>query len=69
MEKIDKSISRLSIKQSIALRRLTKTEVIGNKSFKYQQIQISTKYYKYYIIIILFNLINILSINILIKQF
>lgn len=28
MDKMDKSISRLSIKQSIALRRLTKTEVV-----------------------------------------
>lgn len=51
MEKIDKSISRLSIKQSIALRRLTKTEVIGNKSFeyklfKYQQNIISYTYNK-----------------------
>ncbi|KAG9434914.1 dynein regulatory complex protein 8 isoform X1 [Apis mellifera carnica] len=29
MDKMDKSISRLSIKQSIALRRLTKTEVVA----------------------------------------
>lgn len=36
MDKMDKSISRLSIKQSIALRRLTKTEVVGNKSFEYK---------------------------------